>query len=221
MHDVTEQVEVPEGTELPRDPVIHHVFMAQISEAAKIIARAQATAAETAKTIDQSRETACQEGFKTGYDAGIVDGISDIAALADQLRTERCELRGSMVDIIARCTKRLIARTPHRTKITALVTQAVEEANQAGAVAICVSPASRSLLLSEVGTETMKVSIADQELDIEVDASLADEDCLIVYPRHVVDARLEVRLNALITAIQKEWSSETLDGGFHGAGHAG
>ena len=203
MPKVTQRIAAPEGTELPANDVIHHTFVQQISRAAEILAAAQARSEEASRTLEEARKAAESEGYSAGHGAGVAQGLVQVSALAEKLQEERLALQNWLIDTVGQCTKRLIASTSPREKIATIVAQAIEEANEGCAIAICVSPASREHLLAERGDETGKLILAGRQIAVEADGALGEDDCLIVYPRHVVDARLETRLEALLKVIEE------------------
>ncbi|MEH6633693.1 MAG: hypothetical protein V7776_23050 [Halopseudomonas aestusnigri] len=205
MPSIKNCIEAPDGVKLPNNPVIHHIFLKQIEKAAAIVSEAELRANKILSQSVEINENARKEGFKEGHDEGVLQGVSEIAVLIKQLDEERLSMAGEMVVVVESCIMRLLGSTPPKKKITSLVSQAILEVNEMSALAVCVSSRSKERLLGEVGTDQMKIIIGDHELNVEEDTGLSDEDCLIVYPREIVDARLEIRLNALIAVVKRDW----------------
>lgn len=169
-------------------------------------ARAVIESAERrARQLLAEAERGAREAFEAARDAGRAEGLADFAAAAMRLRHREDQADtaalGRTIELSRLLAERLLRRTLDVSPgdVTALATQALEEARGARRICIHASPEGAAIL-SEL---TAELDAAGRVHAVVADATLGAGDLRLETDVGTVDARLGTSLAALASRLRE------------------
>jgi type III secretion protein L len=166
--------------------------------AASVAERMEAAEARCHADLEATTHAAWQRGYASGH-AQALERLRDVlAALDERRRAIEPDLIALVIDAIGRVARGL----PADVLLPGLIATALEEAQcERGRLILRVHPASAESAtrwLARRATQPGQVSVT-----VEIDASIAEDSCLLETPVGVIDASLTTQLNALSSSLRR------------------
>ena len=185
--------------------------LGRVDSARRVIAAAQvheleqiaSSAANAGQRIDEAEarcladlESTKHSAWQRGYARGHAEALERLQALLLQLEARRNAIEAELVELIVDAINRIVRGLPADLLIPGLIATALEEAHvDRGRLTLRVHPANaaaaeRALAPAPASREHLRV-------DVELDASVPLDGCVLETPVGTIDASLTTQLMAL------------------------
>jgi type III secretion protein L len=187
---------------LATGPVLRAADYAALVEAEAVIARAEA---EAARIREQAQEEYAREkalGYREGLEQGKAEMSEQIVATLGQSNLYFSKIEDALIDVVMKAVRRVIGEFDDRERVERIVRQALELLRNQNQVRVKVAPARLDQLKERV--DTLLASFPRiQLLDVQSDARLPVDGCLLETEFGVIDATVETQLRAIEKALIK------------------
>jgi type III secretion protein L len=187
---------------LSTGPVLRAADYAALVDAQSVIARAEAEAARIREQAleEYSREKA--RGHREGLEQGKAEMAEQVVATLGQSTLYFSKIEDALVDVVIKAVRRVIGEFDDRERAARIVRQALELLRNQSQVRVKVAPARLDQLKAEV--DALLASFPRiQLLDVQGDARLPADGCILETEFGVIDATVETQLRAIEKALIK------------------
>lgn len=189
------------GVELvPQGPVLRAADFAAVVDAEAVMARARD---EAAKIVEEARaEYARQkeQGYRDGVEQGKAEMAEKVVATMGQSALYFSKVEQALVDVVMKATARVIGEVGERERVERIVRKALELMRTQSQVRVKVPPAQSEWLQSRV--EALLQSFPRiQFLEVQADARLPGDGCVLETELGVIDATVQTQLRAIERAL--------------------
>ncbi len=196
-------VKIAEGTHLlPEKKIIKALEYAQYVEYHSLIAEAKAKAeailAGAQKAFDEERK----KGFAKGEEEGKAKLAEHMLESIDKSIRNLEAFEEQVIDIVMKAINRILGEMEDKDKITRVVKQSLALVRNQKRVALKVNPSDARILEAEVD-EVLKSFPGIGYIDIIADGRIPAGSCMLETDIGVVDARLDVQVEAIRKSLTK------------------
>ncbi len=196
-------VKIAEGTHLlPEKKIIKALEYAQYVEYHSLIAEAKAKAeailAGAQKAFDEERK----KGFAKGEEEGKAKLAEHMLESIDKSIRNLEAFEEQVIDIVMKALNRILGEMEDKDKITRVVKQSLALGRNQKRVALKVNPSDARILEAEVD-EVLKSFPGIGYIDIIADGRIPAGSCMLETDIGVVDARLDVQVEAIRKSLTK------------------
>ena len=168
-----------------------------------------AAKAEAAKILEQAK--ADHEAQKIeGYEQGLLEGRMEMAERMVDSVANAVDYFGSLesriVDIVMKALRKILGDMDQRDRIVQLVQHALSVARNQAKVTLRVSKSDLETVQSRLN-EIMRPYPAIQFIDVLADVRLESGGCIMETDMGVVDASIDIQLNAIEASLKKSMQS--------------
>jgi type III secretion protein L len=159
--------------------------------------------------LDKTTHSAWQRGYTRGH----AEALERLHGLLTALDERRKAQQADLIDLVMEAIGRIVRGLPPEVVTPGLIVTALEESQcERGRLTLRVHPANAEIV--ERWLEQHQVG-TDLRLTLEIDASLAEDGCVLETPVGVIDAGLATQLSALREHWLQTASSHTSSGASH------
>lgn len=196
-------VKIAEGTHLlPEKKIVKALEYAQYVEYHSLIAEAKAKAeaiiAGAQKAFDEERK----KGFTKGEEEGKAKLAEHMLESIDKSISNLEAFEEQVIDIVMKAINRILGEMEDKDKITRVVKQSLALVRNQKRVALKVNPSDARILEAEVD-EVLKSFPGIGYIDIIADGRIPAGSCMLETDIGVVDARLDVQVEAIRKSLTK------------------
>lgn len=196
-------VKIAEGTHLlPEKKIVKALEYAQYVEYHSLIAEAKAKAeaiiAGAQKAFDEERK----KGFAKGEEEGKAKLAEHMLESIDKSISNLEAFEEQVIDIVMKAINRILGEMEDKDKITRVVKQSLALVRNQKRVALKVNPSDARILEAEVD-EVLKSFPGIGYIDIIADGRIPAGSCMLETDIGVVDARLDVQVEAIRKSLTK------------------
>ncbi len=196
-------VKIAEGTHLlPEKKIVKALEYAQYVEYHSLIAEAKAKAeaiiAGAQKAFDEERK----KGFAKGEEEGKAKLAEHMLESIDKSIRNLETFEDQVIDIVMKAINRILGEMEDKDKITRVVKQSLALVRNQKRVALKVNPSDARILEAEVD-EVLKSFPGIGYIDIIADGRIPTGSCMLETDIGVVDARLDVQVEAIRKSLTK------------------
>ena len=177
----------PSAVLLTDDPILRRENVAQLAQAAEIVADLEAHR-------QAARDAAVAEGFAQGRAEGAAKAAREtaetLASVHSALQAERARLRAASAALALDIVRRIAAGLAPEEVLAALAEQAARDLLPEEPIAVRVAP-------EAVGAVSRRLWPIGARIEVQGDPDLAAGDCVLDTPSGRTHAGLEVQLKAL------------------------
>ncbi len=159
---------------------------------------------------DAQQEFAAQK--KQGYEDGLTEGRMEMAEkMVDSVASSVdyfSELEGQIVDLVVKALKKIIGEMGDRERIVSIVKHALAVARNQSKVTVRACPADVEAIQEQLD-EIMRPYPAVSFIDVVSDSRLSPGGCILETDVGVVDASIDVQLQAIEKSLAKSLSGES------------
>ncbi len=187
---------------VPTGTFLRSADYAALIDAQTVIARAEA---EAARIREQAQEEYAREkirGYQEGLEQGKAEMAEQIVATLGQSNLYFSKIEDALVDVVMKAVRRVIGQFDDRERVERIVRQALELLRNQSQVRVKVSPARLDQLKERVDT-LLAAFPRIQLLDVQGDARLPADGCILETEFGVIDATVETQLRAIEKALIK------------------
>jgi type III secretion protein L len=178
---------------LPQGPVLKAADYAALLDAQALLGLAR----EEAQAEYQQQK---DRGYREGLEQGKAEIAEQVVATAGQSALYFSKLEEALVDVVIKSTRRVIGEFDEHERVDRIVRQALDLLRQQSQVRIKVSPAQREWLQSRV--QGLLAAFPNLSfLDVQTDARLPADGCILETELGVIDATVETQLRAIEKAL--------------------
>lgn len=181
--------------------VIKQSQYAAALEADRIVARANADAAEIRRDAKEEYQRQKQQGYNDGMDQARTEFtqrmISNVVETVDYFKV----VEERVVDVVCKSLRKIVGEIDERELIIKIAGQALCWARNQSHVTLRVAPSHAELLRKRVD-EMLKNYPAIEVLDISVDEQMQQGDCILETEIGSVNASLELQLTAIESTLR-------------------
>lgn len=190
----------PESALVTQGPVLKAADYAASLAAEDVIAKAQLEAArihaESAASYLQQKE----RGYRDGLEQGKAEMAEQIVATLGQSTVYFSKMEETLVGVVLKAVRRIIGEFDDSERVARIVRQALELLRNQGKVRLKVSPAQSEQLQARV--EGLLTTFPRIEfLEVNSDARLPLDGCILETEFGVIDASVETQLRAIEKAL--------------------
>jgi flagellar biosynthesis/type III secretory pathway protein FliH len=172
--------------------------------AASVGQRIEAAEARCLADLEATTHAAWQRGYTSGH-AEAFRRLQDVLATLDQRRKA---IEPQLIELVIDAIGRIARGLPAEVLLPGLIATALEEAQcERGRIVLRVHPAN-----GEIATRWLARQATPSEqahVTVAIDASVAENGCLLETPFGVIDAGLTTQLDALSTCLLRAAGSES------------
>jgi type III secretion protein L len=189
------------GSEIvAQGPILKAADFAATLEAQDILAHARAEAERIRTEAQREYEQQKERGHREGVEQGKAEMAERVVAAMGQSNVYFSKLEEALVDVVIKSTRRIIGEFDARERVVRIVREALDLLRQQSQVRLKVSPAQREWLQTRV-QELLAAFPRIQFLDVQSDARLPDDGCILETELGVIDATVETQLRAIEKAL--------------------
>ena len=167
----------------------------------KILAEAQEKRAEIFEEAKKYYANEAERGYDDGYATGKSEMAQQLVEIAAKNSENINQLESSIVGLVLKALKRILGDISKETLIVDLVRQALKSVKNQQEAILKVSPADAQAVREHMD-QIMADGIVDY-LEVTADSRLKPGTCILETDIGVVDASLDVQLQAITDAFQK------------------
>lgn len=181
-------------------PILRAADFAAVVEARDIVARAEAEAERIREEARREYEEQKERGYREGIEQGKAEISERVVSTAGQSAMYFAKLEESLVDVVIKSTRRVVGEFDDRERVERIVGQALGLLRSQKQVKVKVSPGQRDRLQERV--QALLAAFPSIEfLDIQADARLPEDGCVLETDLGVIDATVETQLRAIEKAL--------------------
>jgi type III secretion protein L len=171
--------------------------------AAGVTQRMEAAEARCLAELEATTHAAWQRGYASGH-AHALERLQDVLAALDERRKA---IEPDLIELVIDAVGRIVRGLPPDILLPGLIATALEEAQcERGRLILRVHPANGE---SATHWLTRQAKLPEQiRVTVEIDASIAEDGCLLETPVGVIDAGLTTQLDALSSYLTRAVGSE-------------
>lgn len=189
------------GIEVLADgPVLRATEFASIADAEVALARAREEAARIVEEAKAERVQQREQGYRDGLEQAKAEMAEKLVATMGQSALYFAKVEQALVDVVMKAVARVIGEIDDRERVERIVRKALELVRSQSQVRVKVPPAQSEWLQSRV--EALQQSFPRiQFLEVESDARLPGDGCVIETELGVIDATVQTQLRAIEKAL--------------------
>lgn len=187
---------------LVQGPIIKAADYAAVLDAQEIVRRATEEAEQIREEARREYATEKERGYREGLELGKAEIAERVVATAGQSAQYFSKLEDALVDVVIKSTRRVIGSFEDRERVQRIVEQALGLLRNQTQVRIKVSPMQREWLQSRVRA-LQSAFPAVEFMEVQADARLPADGCILETELGVIDATVETQLRAIEKALVK------------------
>jgi type III secretion protein L len=181
-------------------PVLRSADFGAVVDAEATVARARD---EAAKIIEEAKAEYARQrelGYRDGVEQGKAEMAEKVVATMSQSALYFSKVEQALVDVVMKATARVIGEVAERERVERIVRKALELMRNQSQVRVKVPPAQSEWLQGRV--EALLQSFPRiQFLEIQADARLPGDGCILETELGVIDATVQTQLRAIEKAL--------------------
>lgn len=196
-------VNTAEGTHLlPEKKIVKALEYAQYVEYHSLIAEAKAKAEAIIAGAQKAFDAERKKGFAKGEEEGKAKLAEHMLESMDKSIRNLEAFEEQVIDIVMKAINRILGEMEDKDKITRVVKQSLALVRNQKRVALKVNPSDARILEAEVD-EVLKNFPGIGYIDIIADGRIPTGSCMLETDIGVVDARLDVQVEAIRKSLTK------------------
>ena len=176
-------------------------------DAQGIIAAAQAQAKQIVADAEREYEAQKQQGFEDGMTEGRMEMAEKMVDSVAKSVDYFSDLEDRMVELVVKALKKVVGEMDARERIVAVVRHALAVARNQAKITIRACPAEVEVLQERLA-DIMRPYPAINFIDIVPDSRLTEGGCILETDIGVVDASIDVQLQAIERSLAKSLASD-------------
>ncbi|MBL9191246.1 MAG: HrpE/YscL family type III secretion apparatus protein [Opitutaceae bacterium] len=185
---------------LAQGPILKATEYAAAVESSAVVAQAREEAARILAEAQAEYAAQKEKGYRDGVEQGKAEMAERVVQTMGQSALYYTRMEEALVDVVIKATQRVIGEFQERDRVERIVRKALELLRQQSQVRIKVSPAQAEWLQGRV--ESLLATFPRiQFLDVQTDARLPSDGCILETELGVIDATVQTQLRAIEKAL--------------------
>jgi type III secretion protein L len=185
---------------LSEGPLLRAAEFAAVVDVEAMLVRAREEAARILEEAKAEHARQREQGYRDGVEQGKAEMAEKLVATMGQSALYFAKVEQALVDVVLKAVARVIGEVDDRERVERIVRKALELLRSQSQVRVKVPPAQSEWLQSRV--ETLLQSFPRiQFLEVEADARLPGDGCVLETELGVIDATVQTQLRAIEKAL--------------------
>ena len=185
---------------LSQGPILKSSDFAAAVESDAVVAQAREEAARILAEARAEYAAQKEKGYRDGVEQGKAEMAERVVHTLGQSNLYYAKVEEALVEVVIKSTQRVIGEFQERDRVERIVRKALEVLRHQSQVRLKVSPAQAEWLQGRV--EALLASFPRiQFLDVQTDARLPADGCILETELGVIDATVQTQLRAIEKAL--------------------